>query len=99
MIRNLDLTSLRSFVTIADVGGVTRAAAALSKAAAVARPLFPDRALPPISSVPVSLQPPYANFCVFPYPRVSRFTRAMSQPLSPHILTHGQLPITQRLSG
>ncbi len=77
----------------------TRAAAALSKAAAVARPLFPDRALPPISSVPVSLQPPYANFCVFPYPRVSRFTRAMSQPLSPHILTHGQLPITQRLSG
>ena len=30
MIRNLDLTSLRSFVTIADVGGVTRAAAALN---------------------------------------------------------------------
>ena len=30
MIRNLDLTSLRSFVTIADVGGMTRAAAALN---------------------------------------------------------------------
>ena len=30
MIRNLDLTSLRSFVTIADVGGVTRAASVLN---------------------------------------------------------------------
>ena len=30
MIRNLDLTSLRSFVTIADIGGVTRAASALN---------------------------------------------------------------------
>ena len=30
MARNLDLTSLRSFVTIADVGGVTRAAGVLN---------------------------------------------------------------------
>ena len=30
MVRNLDLTSLRSFVTIADVGGVTRAATVLN---------------------------------------------------------------------
>ena len=30
MARNLDLTSLRSFVTIADIGGVTRAASALN---------------------------------------------------------------------
>ncbi len=30
MLRNLDITSLRSFVTIADVGGVTRAAAVLN---------------------------------------------------------------------
>ena len=30
MSRNLDLTSLRSFVTIADVGGVTRAAGVLN---------------------------------------------------------------------
>ena len=30
MMRNLDLTSLRSFVTIADTGGVTRAAGVLN---------------------------------------------------------------------
>ncbi|MEO0915575.1 MAG: LysR family transcriptional regulator, partial [Pseudomonadota bacterium] len=29
MPRNIDMTALRSFVTVADTGGVTRAAAAL----------------------------------------------------------------------
>jgi hypothetical protein len=43
----------------------TRAAAVQSKSASAARPLFPDRALPPMTAPPVSLQPPYAVFQSF----------------------------------
>ena len=39
-----------------------RASSAQAKAASAARPLFPDRTLPPMATPPVSLQPP----CVFP---------------------------------